>query len=233
MFKGLNLDEIKRKLITMDESEEPNPTIKKKCSHNDLTIYVTGYVDSEYSYRTGEYSDYIQRYWIVVNSDGICVSRHVKYWAAKRFIGLTTERIPKAPRVTDAHALEVFKTTKDSALYRIDRGNCAPTAITNICNFSYAAVREVCKRHGFNPEKGGMWTHRIYSALKELGIKYETVTEEVRSVGKTLKTFDAANHPGTYIILVRGHCTSSINGTILDSRWNRNDRIQEDTRIIS
>lgn len=169
-------------------------------------------------------------YWLIFNGN-VCTGRISNKAAAIKYIGADTVKQTATTRKTDSEALSVFHKTMQEK-FPEDKGNCVLLAVTNVTKLPYSTVREAAIRHGYNPRSGGMYRSNTYAMLDELGVKYEDCTTEIRSKARTLRTLDRRNINGIYLIHVKGHCTSMINGTVLDNNWNSTKPIYQVSRIL-
>jgi hypothetical protein len=236
-FKDLNEMEIRAKARGFEvydgyTEDESKVAFKFKCEKDGKKVYVIEYVQAEWMQRRADYKDTIERHWVVLE-DGICISEHMRYWAARNFIGIEVEYKEYTPRKADEHALETYRNVRRNELCAEDNDNCAPMAITTASGIPYETVHKKALEYGFNPKGGGMRGYAIGQLMTALGIRWENVTKEIREQAKTTKSFEKKNIKGKYVMSVSGHCLAAINGTICDPSWDENLRLQAVRKIIS
>lgn len=169
-------------------------------------------------------------YWLLMTDDRCVGTMGTKATALKK-IGTGATNCTRPIRKTDPVAMARMEQTRKEE-FAGDKGNCVLLAVTNVTGLPYETVRNAAIKRGYNPRRGGMFRASTYAMLDDLGIKHEDCTEVIRSHGRTLKTLDRKNIKGTFLIHVKGHCTSMINGTVLDYGWDRARPVHKVTRIL-
>lgn len=199
-------------------------------ANGDKTAVRLSYHYSRWSNRSEKETIKWCTYWLIFTGDR-CTKHVSNKTAAMSCIGTGKVNCIQPKRKVDPTAIARFEQTMKEE-FPGDKGNCVLRAVTNVTGLPYAKVREVAMRYGYNPKRGGMRRPSTYAMLNELGFKHEDCTTTIREHARTLRTLDRKKIKGIYLIHVKGHCTSMINGTVLDHGWDRTRPIQKVSRIV-
>jgi hypothetical protein len=114
---------------------------------------------------------------------------------------------------------------------KVDRNNCAVRALANVTGKDYTPIHEEMKKRGRPDGKGTPWRLCV-DIYREFGLSVVGVfgsTKFAKSLsicyfrdapkkpGITLSRFIEENPTGRFIVGIRGHNTTVINGKLVDS----------------
>ena len=114
---------------------------------------------------------------------------------------------------------------------RVDRNNCAVRALANVTGRDYNELHQAMKKHGRTDGKGTPWgvCTKVYEAcgLRVVGVfgstkmatslKFHHFKTAEQHKGMTLARFIKENPTGRFVVGIRGHNTTVINGKLVDS----------------
>lgn len=184
--------------------------------------YIWSMTRAEYEYRT-------ITHWLVMKNDVVKSVYSMKRTALTK-INIIKKPVMRQRVVRDNDAFEFDKQIcKDADEYGEKGGWCGIRAFCNITKTSFIHGREKCKKYGWTHH--GMYTSKLIELLRDEGYTVTRVTSEIREHCKTVKTFEKHGWDGVYLILVKGHFVSSVNGTITDYSYGMNLQLRGVWRI--